>query len=71
MKTKKSKISVADKIIKVIQKQPKTAEEIKRELKDKFGYNIKSEDVRVNLLYLLRREKIKRVKEGKLYKYHT
>jgi len=70
MKEKKSKISVAEKIIKVIHKQPKTAEEIKKELKDRFGFNETPEDVRINLLYLLRREKIKRKKEEKLYKYH-
>lgn len=67
---KNQKVSVAEKIMKVIDKQPKTAEEIKKELKDKFGFNIKLEDVRVNLLYLLRREKIKRKKEDKTYKYH-
>ncbi len=70
MKAKKSKISVAEKILKVIHKQPKTAEEIKKELKDKLGYNIKPEDIRVNLLYLLRREKIQRKKVEKIYKYH-
>lgn len=67
---KNQKVSVAEKIIKIIDKQPKTAEEIKKELKDKFGFNIKLEDVRVNLLYLLRREKIKRKKENKIYRYH-
>lgn len=63
------KISVAEKIIKIVDRRPKTAEEIRKELKDRFGYNIKPEDVRVNLLYLLRREKIKRKKEDKIYKY--
>lgn len=67
---KSQKVSVAEKIMKVINKQPKTAEEIKKELKDKFGFNIKLEDVRVNLLYLLRREKIHRKKEGSVYKYY-
>ena len=70
MKKKKQKISVAEKITKLIDKRPKTAEEIKKELKDKFGYNEKPEDIRVNLLYLLRREKIKRTKDDKIYKYH-
>ena len=70
MKKKAQKASVAEKIMKVIDKRAKTAEEIKNELKDKFGYNIKPEDIRVNLLYLLRREKIQRKKEGKIYKYH-
>ncbi len=70
MKKQKEKASVAEKIMKVINKRPKTAEEIKKELKDRFGYNEKLDDVRVNLLYLLRREKIKRKKENKIYKYH-
>ena len=68
---KSQKVSVAQKIIKIIDKQPKTAEGIKKELKDRFGYNIKPEDIRVNLLYLLRREKIKRKKDGKMYKYYV
>lgn len=70
MKKKKQKASVAERIMKVIDKRPKTAEEIRKELKDRFGYNEKPEDVRVNLLYLLRREKIERGKENKIYKYH-
>ena len=70
MKKQKQKASVAEKIMKVIDKRPKTAEEIRKELKDRFGYNEKPEDVRVNLLYLLRREKIERGKENKIYKYH-
>jgi len=67
---KNQKVSVAEKIIKVIDKRPKTAKEIKKELKDRFGYNIKPEDIRVNLLYLLRKEKIHRKKEGSVYKYY-
>lgn len=67
---KNLKVSVAEKIVKVINKQPKSAEEFKKELKDRFGYNIKPEDIRVNLLYLLRREKIHRKKEGSAYKYY-
>jgi len=70
MKKKKQKVSVAEKIMKVIDKRPRAAEEVKKELKDRFGYNEKPEDVRVNLLYLLRREKIKRKIENKIYKYH-
>lgn len=69
MKRQKKKSSVAERIMRVISKQLKTAEEIKKELKDRFGYNEKLEDIRVNLLYLLRREKIKRKKENKIYKY--
>ncbi len=70
MKTKKQVVSVSEKIMKVINEQPKIAEEIRRELKDQFGYNKELDDIRVNLLYLLRREKIKRKKENKIYKYH-
>lgn len=69
MKKKKQKTSVSEKILKVVDKQPKTAEEIRQELKDRFGYSIKLKDVRINLLYLLRREKIQRKKEGKIYRY--
>lgn len=64
------KVSVAERIIKIIDKQPKSAEELKKELKDRFGYNIELEDIRVNLLYLLRRGKIHRKKEGSVYKYY-
>jgi len=67
---KDQKVSVAEKIVKIIDKQPKSAEEFQRELKDRFGYNIKPEDIRVNLLYLLRRGKIHRKKEGSVYKYY-
>lgn len=70
MKKKKQKVSVAEKIMKIIEKRPKSAEEVKKELKDRFGHNIKLEDVRVNLLYLLRRGKIRRKKEDKVYKYY-
>ncbi|HEY4505825.1 MAG TPA: hypothetical protein VJG67_04000 [Candidatus Paceibacterota bacterium] len=70
MKTKTQKASVAEKIMKVISKRLMTAEEVRKQLKDQFGYSIKPEDIRVNLLYLLRREKIKRTKENKVYKYH-
>jgi hypothetical protein len=64
-----NKTSVAERIIKVMSKQPKIAEEIRREIKDKFGYPIKIEDIRVNLLYLLRRQQIMRKKDGTKYKY--
>ena len=47
----------------VIDKIPKT------EIKDKYGHSEELDDVRVNLLYLLRREKIQRKKIGKIYKY--
>lgn len=70
MKKKKQKTSVAEKIMKAVSKQPKTADEIMQELKDRFGYPIKSKDIRVNLLYLLRRARIQRKKEGKIYKYY-
>ena len=72
MKQKRQIQSVAEKIMKLTDflKKPKSAEEIKKELKDRFGYNEKLDDIRVNLLYLLRREKIKRKKEDNIYKYH-
>jgi len=66
---KKQQISVAEKIMKVIDKQPKIAEEIRRELKDRFGHSEQSEAIRINLLYLLRRERITRKKENGKYKY--
>lgn len=68
---KSQKISVADKIIEIIGKKSKSAEEIKKELKDRFGYNVKLADVRVNVLYLLRRGKLNRIKEGSVYKYYV
>ena len=70
MKRKKRKMSVSEKILKVIIKHPKDTKEIRRELKDKFGYNEKSKDIGINLLYLLRRGKIQRKKEQKIYQYH-
>lgn len=70
MKKKKQKVSVTEKIMRIIDKRPKAAEDVKKELKDKFGFNERPEDIRVNLLYLLRREKIKRKREGDVYKYH-
>ena len=69
MKKQVSKISVAEKIIKVLNKESKTADEIRKELKDSFGFNIKPEDIRINLLYLLRRGKVNRKKDGKNYRY--
>ena len=69
-KIKKQKISVSEKIIKVLNNQPKIAEEIRKELKDQFGFSERLEDIRVNLLYLLRREKVKRKKENGVYKYY-
>lgn len=70
MKKKKQKVSVAEKIMRIIDKRPRAAEDLKKELKDKFGFNERPEDIRVNLLYLLRREKIKRKKEDDVYKYY-
>lgn len=66
----KSQTSVAERLMKVINKNPRLAEEFRKEIKDRFGHNEKPEDIRVNLLYLLRREKIKREKDGKFYKYY-
>jgi len=71
MAKKKSEKSIADRILELnaFLHTSKTAEEIKAEIKDSTGHNIKLDDLRVNLLYLLRREKIKRKKDGKIYKY--
>ena len=70
MVKKKNKKSVSEKIMKVLNKQLRDAEEVRKELKDKFGFTEKLKNIRVNLLYLLRREKIERKKDGKVYKYH-
>lgn len=70
MKKRKQKASVAEKIMKVIDGRPRPAEEFRKEIKDRFGHNEKPEDIRINLLYLLRREQIKRRKDGKIYKYY-
>ena len=69
---KKKDKSVADRILEIgsFLQTLKSAEEIKAKIKDSTGYNIKMADLRVNLLYLLRREKIKREKVGQIYKYH-
>ena len=69
-KIKNKKGSLAEKIIKILNKTPKSAEEIRKEIKDDFGYREKLKDIRVNLLYLLRRGKIKRAKEKNIYRYH-
>jgi len=72
-KGKVKKESVADKILRISDflETNRTAEEIKKHLKDKMGYSIELTDIRVNLLYLLRREKVKRSKDGAEYKYHV
>lgn len=70
MEKKKQKVSVSEKIMKVLKESPNDAEGIKRELKDTMGFKVEPSDIRVNLLYLLRRGKIKRKKEGKIYKYY-
>lgn len=70
-KKKKQKMSVAEKIMKVIEAKPKTAEEVKTELKDRFGYNETLDDIRINLLYLLRRERVRRERDDKTYKYRN
>ncbi len=71
MKKKGKVVSVSEKIMKVMDSKLKTAEEIKQELKDSFGHSIQPEDIRINLLRLLRREMIKRKKEDKVYKYYV
>lgn len=52
-------------------KSPKPAEEIKKEIKHNKGHIISIQDIRVNLLYLLRRDEVKRKKEGAFYKYYV
>jgi hypothetical protein len=69
MKAKTQKTSLAETLMKVINSSPRIVEEIGKDLKDNFGYRVQLQDIRVNLLYLLRREKIKRKKEGGKYKY--
>lgn len=68
-KPKKQKKSLSEIIMKVMTKSPMLAEEIGALVKEKFGYRVSVQDIRVNLLYLLRREEIKRKKEGGKYKY--
>lgn len=72
MKKKKHKKSVAEKILELenFLKVPKTAEDIKKELKDSMGYSIDMYAIRMALIRLLRSKKIKRKKEGKIYKYN-
>lgn len=71
MKKRKQK-SVTEKILelKAFLKEPHTAKEIRQELKDSRGYSIDSKTIMMALLKLLRDDKIKRKKEGKVYKYH-
>lgn len=71
MKKKKNKYSVTEKILELenFLKKSKTAEEIKKELKDTLGYNINIREIRRSLLRLLRRKKVRRKKEGDFYKY--
>ena len=73
MKIKKNKKSVSEIILELgkFLDSPKTAEEMKKEIKDRKGKSISLQDIRVNLLYLLRREKLSRIKEGSSYKYHN
>lgn len=72
MKNSQYKNSISEKILNLgdFLKQPRTSEEIKIEIKDRLGHNFETDDIRVNLLYLLRREKISRKKDGKVYKYY-
>lgn len=55
--------------MRVMTKSPMLAEEIGTLVKEKFGYRVNVQDIRVNLLYLLRREEVKRQKDGGKYKY--
>lgn len=68
------KKSIADSILELkgFLQTPRLAEEIRKEIKDITGHSFDLQDIRVNLLYLLRRGKLKRKKEGtSLYKYHS
>lgn len=73
MTKKKSKKSVADKILELggFLKKAHTAREIKRELKDTRGHSVDSKALMMALIGLLRDDKIKRKKEGKVYRYYT
>lgn len=66
---KTQKKSLSEIIMKVMTKSPMLAEEIGSLIKEKFGYRVSVQDIRVNLLYLLRREEVKRKKDGAKYKY--
>lgn len=68
-KPKKQKKSLSEIIMKVMTKSPMLAEELGALIKEKFGYRVSVQDIRVNLIYLLRREEIKRQKDGGKYKY--
>jgi len=72
MKKRSHDKSVPGKILELGEflKTPKTAEDIKRELKDSFGYNIGIVEVSRSLLRLLRKKEIKRKKDDKVYKYY-
>jgi len=72
MKKKKDKKSIKEKILDTgsFLKTPKTAEEIREEIKDTQGYKIGRDQLKMALLRLLRNHKIKRKKEDKVYKYH-
>lgn len=72
-KKKKAKVSDTDRILKAssYMKTPRTAEEIKKELKDRFGHSMDLTALRMSLLRLLRREKIQRSKDGGEYKYYV
>lgn len=68
-KNKKQKKSLSEIIMKVMTKSPMLAEKIGFLIKEKFGYRLEVQDIRVNLLYLLRREKVQRQKDSNKYKY--
>lgn len=71
LKKTKNKNSMAEKILKLgdFLNHPRTAEDIRKEIKDRFGHSFELQDIRVNLLYLIRREKITRKKDENVYKY--
>lgn len=71
IKQKKSKKSLLEMILelKTFLKSGKTAEEIRKEIKDILGYRVGEKQIKMALLRLLRKKIIKRNKEGKSYKY--
>jgi hypothetical protein len=68
-----NKKSTAERILELgtFLKTPRLAEEVRKEIKDKTGFGFDLQDIRVNLLYLLRRGQLRRKKEGSsLYRYY-
>jgi predicted transcriptional regulator len=69
---KKIKKSISEMILEIKDNfnSPKTAEDIRVEIKDSLGHTIGNDQIKMTLLRMLRKKQIKRKKEGKIYKYH-